>query len=156
MGKFFNGSAASDGPQLLRDILDGMFQSDSPFAQACREHNQQAFPNTEPCVDLKLITRSPGRMDIGQYRSGMLTRDAEDHYLFVENDMLKRQTTAQQRNPHVYEGRYINVNRSPEGKLYPTFNRPPYTTTFSFSHFCLAAAEELQQVAGRTEHDRVG
>ena len=33
--------------------------------------------------------------------------------------------------------------------LYPTFNRPQFTTDFTFKHFCLAAAEELLQVAGR-------
>jgi hypothetical protein len=26
-----------------------------------------------------------------------------------------------QRNPHVYEGKYINVNRKKDGTLYPTF-----------------------------------
>ncbi len=108
-----------------------------------------SYPTTEPDVDLKLITRSPGRMDVGQYKSGMLTRDGEEHYLFVENDMQKKQTTAEQRNPHVYEGRCINVNQKLDGTLYPTFNRPPYTQAFAFKHFCLAAAEELLLVAGR-------
>ena len=33
--------------------------------------------------------------------------------------------------------------------LYPTFNRSQFTTDFTFKHFCLVAAEELLQVAGR-------
>lgn len=106
------------------------------------------YPNTELCVDLKLLTHEPGRLDIGQYRSGMLTRDADDHYLFIENATDRKRLTATQRNPHVYEGRFINVNRKPDGTIYPTFNRPPLTPSFTFKHFCLAAAEELLAVAG--------
>ncbi len=149
------GSAASAcEPQLFGDILSGMFQSDSPFARAYgRQKYATSYPTTETCVDLKLISRTPGRMDIGQYKSGMLTRDGEEHWLFVENDR-ERPATVWQRNPHVYEGRYINVIRKPDGTLYPTFNRPSYTPSFSFRHFCLAAAEELLQVAGKAKRKK--
>ena len=33
--------------------------------------------------------------------------------------------------------------------LYPTFNRPQFTTDFTLKRICLVAAEELLQVAGR-------
>ena len=53
----------------------------------------------------------------------------------------------QQLNPRIYEGRFVNVNRRPDGTLYPSFTRPPYTEWFTFRHFCLVAAEELRRVA---------
>lgn len=42
------------------------------------------FPNTELCIDLKLLTRKPGRMITGKYLCGILTRDNDDHYTFIE------------------------------------------------------------------------
>ncbi len=152
MKKALNSSSVASHehePKLIGDAINDMLQSDSPFAVAYRHHNSEVYPNTEPCVDLKLLTRQPGRIAIGDYRGGIITRDADDHFSFVENAVEKKRETAQQRNPHVYEGRYINVNRKPDGTLYPTFNRPQFTPDFTFKHFCLAAAEELLQVAGR-------
>lgn len=135
-----SGSALSHEPKLIGDIMGDMLQSDSPFAVA--------YPNTEPCIDLKLLTRQPGRIAIGDYLDGALTRDGDEHYLFIENATDKKRTVVTQRNPHVYEGQFINVNRKPDGTPYPTFNRPQFTTDFTFKHFCLAAAEELLRVAG--------
>ena len=54
-----------------------------------------------------------------------------------------------QRNPHVYEGTYINVNRKKDGTLYPTFNRPQFTEKFTFQEFCLQAAKELWVISGQ-------
>lgn len=90
MTKAFNeGSAAQNknvhGPKTLGDIINDMLRSDSPLAVAYRDHAATLYPDTELGVDLKLLTRQTGRMGIGQYKSGMLTRDAEDHYLFVED-----------------------------------------------------------------------
>ena len=53
----------------------------------------------------------------------------------------------QQFNPRIYEGRFVHVPRRPDGTLYPSLNRPPYTEEFTFSDFCLAAADELRMVA---------
>lgn len=153
MTKAFNeGSAAQNKnehePKLIGDIFKDMLQSDSPFAVAYRQRHATAYPNTEPCIDLKLLTRQPGRIAIGDYLDGALTRDGDDHYLFIENATDKKRTVVTQRNPHVYEGQFINVNRKSDGTLYPTFNRPQFTDDFTFKHFCLAAAEELLRVAG--------
>lgn len=109
--------------------------------------NQSVYPNTEPCVDLKLLTREPGRITIGNYLDGAITRDAEDHFLFIENATGKKRKDVQQRNPHVYEGVYININRKSDGTLYPTFNRPHFDEHFTCNDFCRKAAEELMQVA---------
>ncbi|WP_337672029.1 hypothetical protein [Prevotella sp.] len=42
---------------------------------------------------------------------------------------------------------YININRKPDGTLYPTFNRPQFNAQLTFVEFCRRAAEELIQVA---------
>lgn len=82
------------------------------------------YPNTELGIDLKLMTKEQGRMDVGEYLDGAITHDGEDHFTFVQNDQEKKLQKVVQRNPHVYEGKYINVNRKKDGTLYPTFNRP--------------------------------
>ena len=74
------------------------------------------------------------------------TYNEEDY--FIENAMDKKRLNATQRNLHIYVGRYINVNRKPDGTIYSTFNRPQFAKDFTFKHFCLAAAEELLVVAG--------
>ena len=104
------------------------------------------FPTTELDVDLKLMTREPGRMPVSAYLDGMITHDGEDHFTFVQNASEKKEPTP--RNPHVYIGKRINVNRKDNGTLYPTFNRPGYTDDFTFQDFCREAAEELLAVAG--------
>ena len=102
--------------------------------------------HTEPGIDLKLLTRHRGRLPIGGYLGGVITHDGEGHYSFVESAGEGR-WIPQQRNPHIYEGRFVNVNRRSDGSLYPSLTRPPYTEAFTFRHFCLAAAEELRMVA---------
>ena len=53
----------------------------------------------------------------------------------------------QQLNPRSSEVRFVKVPRRPDGTLYPSLTRPPYTEVFTFRNFCLAAAEELRMVA---------
>lgn len=69
------------------------------------------YSNTELGIDLKLMTKEPGRMAVGEYLDGAITHDGEDHFTFVQNDQEKKLQKVVQRNPHVYEGKYINVNR---------------------------------------------
>lgn len=117
-------------------------------AQKQEQQKNSCHPptHTEPGIDLKLLTRHRGRLPIGGYLGGVITHDGEGHYSFVEH-AGGRQWIPQQRNPHIYEGRFVNVNRRPDGSLYPSLTRPPYTEVFTFRHFCLAAAEELRMVA---------
>ena len=133
--------------KTIGEIIDNILQSDSPLAVANRRRMAKTYPNTELCVDLKLLTEQPGRMPVGQPKSGMLTRDGDDHYLFIE-DSTERVTTARKRSPKIYEGRCINVRRRDDGSLYTTFNRPLLPTPESFARFCHDAAGELQMVAG--------
>lgn len=94
---------------------------------------------------LTQMTQQPGRLPLGRYLCGTLTRDAEDYYLFVEH--VAKALWWVKRNPHVFVGRYINVNRKSDGTIYPTFNRPDYNEKLTFTKFCMEAAKELRQVA---------
>ena len=110
------------------------------------------YPNTELGIDLKLITRKPGRMAVGEYLDGAITHDGEDHFTFVQNDTEKKKKVVQ-RNPHVYEGTYINVNRKKDGTLYPTFNRrPQFKKFFTFQDFCQGAADELLCICSKSDN----
>ena len=155
------GSEAQYGPRLAGEILhDYLENSNEPLAVAYREQKAEVdpeqlfrdfYPNTELSIDLKLLTRKPGRMPVGDSISCMLTRDDDFRYIAVENAIEKK--VAGPRNPHVYAGKRINVNRKSNGKLYPTFNRPNYNKNFTFQDFCREAAEELLAVAGLIEED---
>lgn len=124
-------------------IIDGLFEGDQLF--------KDIHPNTELSVDLKLLTREPGRLDVGEYLDGVITRDGEDHYTFIQNATEQKEVLVIRRNPHVYLGKRINVVRKDDGSLYPTFNRPRYSEQLTFKDFCLEAAEELLAVAGLVE-----
>ena len=82
-------------------------------------------------------------MAVGEYLDGAITHDGEDHFTFVQNDQEKKLQKVVQRNPHVYEGTYINVNGQKDGTLYHTFNRPQFSERFTFQDFCQGAADEL-------------
>lgn len=157
------GSEKQYGPRLVGEILhDYLENSNELFARAFREHTAEAereadqlfvdiHPNTESCVDIKLMTRQPGRMPLGEYLPGMLTRDGEDHFLFIENGAKER--VVAHRNPRIYRGRFINVLRHADGSLVLTFNRPVLTEDFSFRDYCLAAVQELLTIIGLLDEE---
>ena len=94
------------------------------------------YPNTELGIDLKLMTGGQGAWPLASIWMEAITHDGEDHFTFVQNDQEKKLQKVVQRNPHVYEGKYINVNRKKDGTLYPTFNRPQFSERFTFQDFC--------------------
>ena len=103
------------------------------------------FANTELCVDLKLLTYQPGRLQTGKSLHGVIARDSYDHFTFVEKPTMPN--VPPKRNPIVYSGLFVNVHKSDDGRLYPTFNRPVYSKNFSFRKFCFKAAYELRHIA---------
>ena len=126
-----------------------------PLAVAYRNRIfKDIHPHTELGVDLKLLTREPGRMPVGTMIDGAIVHDDEVHFTFIQNDPGKK-VAVMQRNPHVYMGKCINVNRKDDGTPYPTFNRPQFTEQFTFQDFCREAAEELIVVAGLIEKNRI-
>lgn len=164
---FIKRPTGSGEPQAIGQILKNYFEDNNkPLAVAFRQQHPEAFgnadaeedggdqlfknihPNMELGIDLKLFTRTLGRMNIGEVRPGAITRDGEDHFTFFESALEKKMDSSTKRNPHVLELNRINVNRKNDGTLYPTFNRPRYSEEFTFQDFCREAAEELLMVAG--------
>ena len=167
MKKDFNssrpsGSEKKNEPKVIAEVLIEYFQSDEPLARAFRKRTAEVeaereadrlfvdiFPNTELGIDLKLMTRQPGRMPVGTYLDGVIKRDDDYHFSFVQNALERKEVT--RRNPQIYKGTCVNVIQSKDGSLRPTFNRPRYSESFTFQDFCHAAAEELLMVAGLVE-----
>lgn len=107
------------------------------------------YPNTELGVDLKLVTQEQGRMELGEYLDGMITRDGEDHFTFVENDTEQRKAT--RRNPSIYMGQWINVKRRADGTVYPTFKRTKGIGAGKLGDYAVNTTCELLMVAGKHE-----
>ncbi len=113
------GSACSG---CTRSGQDGTESAGSTWTENMRTESAGAgrawtglYPNTELDVDLKLVTQKQGRMELGEYLDGMITRDGEDHFTFVENDTEQRK--AERRNPSIYMGQWINVKRRADGTV---------------------------------------
>lgn len=107
------------------------------------------YPNTELGADLKLVTQKQGRMELGEYLDGMITRDGEDHFTFVENATEQRK--AERRNPTIYMGQWINVKRRADGTVYPTFKRTKHIGAGELGDYAVNTTCELLMVAGKHE-----
>ena len=115
------GSEAQYGPRTAGEILNNF------------------YPNTELGIDLKLITREPGRMHVGKCLKGTITRDAEDHYTFLETLPPK----VYRRNPRVFDGKYITITRKKDGGLQPNFKPIKDWKGFSAVNYANGVANEL-------------
>lgn len=183
-------------PRLMNDIINDLFNGQTPFARARRHRSGRAwtgqagagsacsgctrsgqdgtesagstwtenmrtesaaagrtwtglYPNTELGVDLKLVTQEQGRMKLGEYLDGMITRDGEDHFTFVENDTEQRK--AERRNPSIYMGQWINVKRRADGTVYPTFKRTKGIGAGKLGDYAVNTTCELLMVVGKHE-----
>jgi len=147
------GSACSG---CTRSGQDGTESAGSTWTENMRTESAGAgrtwtglYPNTELDVDLKLVTQEQGRMELGEYLDGMITRDGEDHYTFVENATEERKAT--RRNPSIYMGQWINVKRRADGTVYPTFKRTKGIGAGKLGDYAVNTTCELLMVAGK--HD---
>ena len=155
-------------PRLINDIINDLLNGQTPFARARRHRSGRAwtgqagtesaaagrtwtglYPNTELDVDLKLVTQEQGRMELGEYLDGMITRDGEDHFTFVENATEQRK--AERRNPSIYEGQWINVKRRADGTVYPTFKRTKGIGAGKLGDYAVNTTCELLMVVGKHE-----
>ena len=140
-------------PRLMNDIINDLFNGQTPFARARRHRSGRAwtglYPNTELDVDLKLVTQKQGRMELGEYLDGMITRDGEDLFTFVENATEQRKAT--RRNPSIYMGQWINVKRRADGTVYPTFKRTKGIGAGKLGDYAVNTTCELLMVVGKHE-----
>lgn len=140
-------------PRLINDIINDLLNGQAPFARARRHRSGRAwtglYPNTELDVDLKLVTQKQGRMELGEYLDGMITRDGEDHFTFVENATEQRKAT--RHNPSIYMGQWINVKRRADGTVYPTFKRTKGIGAGKLGDYAVNTTCELLMVVGKHE-----
>ena len=94
---------------------------------------------TELCVDVKTILRSDCISQIGKDYPGVLKRDSEDHYTFIETIP----STNGKRNPHVFKGRYITVTRNDDGSLRPNFKPIRVKESFSVEQYAEGVSVEI-------------
>lgn len=103
------------------------------------------FPNTELGMDIKLLTRKPGRLPVGEALSGALTRDGETHMTFVEGAKAVR--VPQKRYPKPYDGVLLSFTQREDG-----------TYRCNFKDFVVAASfseKQLRQLANRIKNEFV-
>lgn len=152
-GRAWTGQA---GAGCTRSGQDGTGSAGSTWTENMRTESAGAvrawtglYPNTELDVDLKLVTQEQGRMELGEYLDGMITRDGEDHFTFVENATEQRK--AERRNPSIYMGQWINVKRRADGTVYPTFKRTKGIGAGKLGDYAVSTTCELLMVAGKHE-----
>lgn len=165
------GSRNSNEPRLIGDILAEMFSSKSPLAKAIRqsvashkyadaegkadtedadaegkaaaEGNSGWFRNTELCSDIKTYLCFDRIAKIGKVYKGLLRRDSDDHFSFLE---CRRSANANAiiRNPHVFEGKYINVTRRmKDGHIRFNFKEVDFGGRFNPMSFAIGVMKEI-------------
>lgn len=141
------GSKGMNEPRRLSEVLNEYFAGNSPLARAHRDRLfENIFPHTEPCCELKLLTRQPGRLNEGTMLDGIIARDGDERYVFVEKAHEKKVSTVR-RNPVIFEGGCFNVHRLADGSPRLEVCHPRFYPDFTFRDFCLAGAQELLTIA---------
>ena len=163
---FQAGSTTCNEPRLVGDILAEMLSSDSLFVKAFRlshaSHEDAAaegqaddarsrttvsvvkgwFRNTDLCMDVKTFLRDDRYTKIGKDYTGLLRRDSDDHYLFVETEQPA--SAACKRNPHVFNGKYISVTRSlKDGHVRFNFKEVKFGVGFNPLSFSVGVMREI-------------
>ena len=137
MKKVFNsnfqaGSKKTDGPRLIGDILEEMLSS----------AGSGWFRNTDLCVDIKTFLCRDRIAKIGKDYAGVLCRDTDGHYSFVET--ATPVANANIRNPHVFEGQYINVTRRlMDGHIRFNFKEVDFGGRFNPMSYAIGVMKEI-------------
>lgn len=165
------GSRNSNESRLIGDILAEMFSSNSPLAKGIRlsvashkyadaewkaatedadaegkaaaEGNSGWFRNTELCSDIKTYLCFDRIAKIGKVYKGLLRRDSDEHFSFFE---CRRSASANAniRNPHIFEGKYINVTRRMrDGHIRFNFKEVDFGVGFNPLSFAVEVMREI-------------
>ena len=167
---FQAGSKKTDEPRLIGDILAEIFSSGSPLTKdirlsvashkhaaegkaaaedadaekkAAAEGNSGWFRNTELCSDIKTYLCFDRIAKIGKVYKGLLRRDSDDHFSFFEC-RCSASANAIIRNPHVFEGKYINVTRRlKDGHIRFNFKEVDFGGRFNPMSFAIGVMKEI-------------
>ena len=102
--------------------------------------NEQVWNrNTDLCMDVKTILRSDRVTKIGKGYPGVLTRDTDEHYTFIETVP----SAPRKRNPHVFKGKFITVTRRDDGSVHPNFKPLKIDEDFCLEQYAIGVSNEL-------------
>lgn len=102
--------------------------------------NEQVWNhNTDLCMDVKTILRSDRVTVIGKSYPGVLTRDTDEHYTFIETVLAG----VEKRNPQVFRGEFITITRRDDGTYRPNFRPMKVGADFSVEKYAAGVANEL-------------
>ena len=97
--------------------------------------------NTDICVDVKTVLHSNKTAKTGRDYQGVLTRDNDDHYTFIETIP----PATGKRNPQVFNGQYITITRRDDGSLRPNFKPLRIDEDFTVDGYAIGVCNELRQ-----------
>jgi len=98
--------------------------------------------NTDLCVDIKTKLIQDHIAKKGKYYDGLLRRDSEYHFTFIETAPSPKGN----RSPQVYKGDYITITRSKEGLLRINLKEVYITDDFSAEKFSEGVSGEIKSV----------
>ena len=155
---FRAGSRNSNEPRLIGEILAEILSSGSPLTKAIRlsaashkyadaegkaaaADNSGWFRNTDLCSDIKTYLFFDRIAKIGKVYKGLLRRDSDEHFSFFE---CRPSANAIIRNPHVFEGKYINVTRRmKDGHIRFNFKEVDFGGRFNPMSFAIGVMKEI-------------
>ena len=109
--------------------------------KAAAAGNSGWFRNTELCSDIKTYLCLNRIAKIGKVYKGLLRRDSDDHFSFFE---CSPSANAIIRNPHVFEGKYINVTRRlMDGHIRFNFKEVDFGGRFNPMGFAIGVMKEI-------------
>ena len=109
--------------------------------KAAAAGNSGWFRNTELCSDIKTYLCFDRIAKIGKEYKGLLRRDSDEHFSFFE---CSPSANAIIRNPHVFEGKYINVTRRlMDGHIRFNFKEVDFGGRFNPMGFAIGVMKEI-------------
>ena len=111
--------------------------------KAAAAGNSGWFRNTELCSDIKTYLCFDRIAKIGKVYKGLLRRDSDEHFSFFEC-RPSASANAIIRNPHVFEGKYINVTRRlMDGHIRFNFKEVDFGGRFNPVGFAIGVMKEI-------------
>ena len=111
--------------------------------KAAAAGNSGWFRNTELCSDIKTYLCFDRIAKIGKVYKGLLRRDSDEHFSFFE---CSPSANAIIRNPHVFEGKYINVTRRlMDGHIRFNFKEVDFGGRFNPMSFAIGVMKEIMK-----------
>ncbi|MBO4672966.1 MAG: hypothetical protein J5616_01260 [Bacteroidaceae bacterium] len=98
--------------------------------------------NVDLCMDVMTFLRNDRITQLSKDYAGVLTRDGEDCYTFVESTFP---STSERRNVHLYEGDHITCTKSLNGSLRLNFKNLKIGSDFSVDSYAFEVADEIRQ-----------